>query len=81
MKPPKNPRLRAPRTPADARERARLLARASKNLAEVNQIFIDVASWNENARKPHEAPIDPDPDGMLAELRRYYTELLRNAVD
>jgi hypothetical protein len=41
---------------------------------EVRQMFVDAASWNENARKPDEAPIDPDPYG---DLKRLLDELNR----
>lgn len=48
--------------------RDRLIHRSIKLRAEIEQIFTDCASWNDNARKPHEEPIDPDPDGQLRRI-------------
>lgn len=48
--------------------RQRLTERAMKLRADIEQIFIDCASWNDNARKPGEALIDPDPDGKLRRM-------------
>lgn len=45
--------------------RERLIRRTIRLRADIEQIFTDCASWNDNARKPHETPIDPDPDGKL----------------
>ena len=50
-------------------ERQQFVNRAKTILAEIEQIFIDVEYWNDNIRKPHEEPIDPDPDGMLGRLK------------
>ena len=44
---------------------------------EIRQIFTDTAHWNENVRKPHEAIIDPDPDGMMAKIEASYTDALK----
>ncbi len=49
-------------------ERARLVARALVERADIEQIFTDIAYWNDNVRKPREAPIDPDPGGILRRL-------------
>lgn len=51
---------------AQPKTRAAILAEADRIARDIRQIFTDCASWNENVRKPHEAPIDPDPDGALA---------------
>lgn len=53
-------------------------ARASK--AEMEQIFIDCAYWNEHVRKPHETPIDPDPDGALVTALAYVDGILSGDV-
>ena len=46
---------------------AHYIARTKKLRAEIEQLFTDAASWNDNVRKADEEPIDPDPHG---ELRR-----------
>lgn len=48
-------------------ERIDLLRRAAASRVEIEQIFVDAASWNANAktRKQGDPPIDPDPDGRL----------------
>ena len=47
-----------------ARERAAIIRRARAALADIEQYFVDVASWNDNAtaRQAGCDPIDPDPD-------------------
>ena len=50
-------------SPAEAR--ATLVARTINHMAEVRQYFADIDHWNTSVRKPHEALIDPDPDGTL----------------
>jgi hypothetical protein len=47
----------------------RIIANARTLRANVEQILTDCAWWNENARRPTEAPIDPDPDGELHRMR------------
>lgn len=47
------------------KERQRIVNEARRIKAEIEQIFIDVAHWNEHVRTPFEEPIDPDPDGLL----------------
>jgi len=51
--------------------KAEIKAEAERQFAEIEQTFLDVAHWNDAVRKPDEEPIDPDPDGTLAGLRRY----------
>lgn len=50
------------------RELADLLARAKRNQAEIEQLFKDCASWNQNVRQPDEPIILADPDGKLREV-------------
>lgn len=64
----KIPPLRSPVDAADRRERDRLVGNALRLRDEIRQIFIDVASWNDNVRAPGEDPIDPDPDGSLQRI-------------
>lgn len=52
------------------RDRQELLRRGAAIRDEIEQIFLDAASWNEN--HPREEPIDPDPKG---ELRRIHDTL------
>lgn len=75
-----SPYLRPPTDPRDAKARADLIAQASHNLAEIDQIFLDVAHWNAHVRQAHEPPIDPDPDGQLEQFRVYYRTLIAQAV-
>lgn len=51
-------------------EYRRLIDRARAQRAEIQQIFTDVASWNDNsvARRNGCDPIDPDPDGQLKRI-------------
>ncbi len=58
-------RLRAARDEKDGERRAILIARVIELRSDVAQIFTDHAYWNDNVRKPGEAAIDPDPDGLL----------------
>ena len=53
-------------------ERHRLVSRMRAIKQEIDQIFIDADHWNEFARKPNEAKIDPDPDGQLRRLQKAY---------
>lgn len=48
--------------------RQRLIDRAMHIRVEIEQIFIDCASWNDNARKPDEELIDSDADGKLRRM-------------
>jgi hypothetical protein len=54
--------------------RASLTQRARDLRAEIEQMFTDAASWNDNARPPGVAPLNPDPDGQM---RRIADELDR----
>ena len=60
-------------------ERQRLINEAARILGNINQIFIDVAYWNNNTRVrlyPNEKPIDPDPDGQLARFKTGFEKML-----
>ena len=59
-------------------ERADIIRRARMLLAEIEQVFVDVASWNDNAQARKEGcdPIDPDPDGELGRMRDGLMRLL-----
>lgn len=50
------------------KSRDQIIAEARVTRGEIEQIFIDCAYWNEHVRKPCEAPIDPDPDGLMRKL-------------
>lgn len=58
--------------------RAEILVNFRSLRREIEQMFIDCASWNENVRMPHEDPIDPDPDGRMRRLVQAIDELLAN---
>lgn len=51
-------------------DRQRIIARAIVQRAEIEQIFVDIDSWNKNstARKNGADAIDPDPDGKLRRM-------------
>ncbi len=53
---------------AQATGRVLIIRRAMKLRVEIEQIFTDAASWNDNARQPGDEPIDADPDGKLRRI-------------
>jgi hypothetical protein len=57
-------------------DRARIISKARKMLHEIELDFNTTARWNQNVRKPHEAPIDPDPDGTMTRLRDRLKQML-----
>lgn len=48
---------------------------AERAIANVDQIYIDAAHWNR--LHPDEQPIDPDPDGEMAAVKRYAQAMIR----
>lgn len=52
------------------KERLKFIERAQAQRDEIVQYFNDIEHWNNSVRKPHEKPIDPDPDGQIAKLER-----------
>lgn len=60
--------------------RAELVEKVLSARQEIEQIFIDVAHWNDTVRKPNEAPVDPDPNGDLRDLANFYDRILKNDV-
>ncbi len=50
----------------------KMLARIDSQRAEIRQIFRDLDYWNRMVRRENEPPIDPDPDGGLAECLLVY---------
>jgi hypothetical protein len=59
-------------------ERRRIIGQFHRLRAEIDQIFVDCAYWNDNVRKPTEEPINPDPFGELRRLVTALDELLAN---
>ena len=59
-------------------ERASLISRARTLRAGIQQIFTDAESWNDNARRPDEEPVDPDPFGEMRRLLAAIDEMLAN---
>lgn len=57
--------------------RKQMLAEAERIKAKVEQIFIDIAYWNNHTRKPGEDIIDPDPDGQLKRLAAQMESAIR----
>lgn len=63
--------------------RHEIIEKARKNLASINQIFIDAEYWNTHTRPKFGAntpPIDPDPDGMLVKMRADIELMLANEI-
>jgi hypothetical protein len=50
--------------------RQQLIDGAGRIRADIEQIFTDADSWNQNHRPEGESPIDPDPDGELAKCAK-----------
>jgi len=48
---------------------------AERSIKNVDQMFADVAHWNR--LHPEEEPIDPDPDGEMAAVKRYAEAMIR----
>lgn len=57
-----------------------IISESRRQIAEIEQYFLDVASWNENSRErlTNEAfvAIDADPDGMMRKMRDGLTAML-----
>ena len=54
-------------------ERQRLVNQAARILGNINQLFTDVDSWNNNARVrlyPDHEPINVDPTGDMAKWKQ-----------
>lgn len=52
-----------------------IIRSAERSIATVEQIFADVARWNR--LHPDEQPIDPDPDGEMAAVKRYAEAMIK----
>jgi hypothetical protein len=48
---------------------------AERSIKNIDQLFADTAHWNR--LHPDEKPIDPDPDGEMAAVKRYAQALLQ----
>lgn len=59
-------------------QRSRILQRLQITRGEIEQIFTDIASWNDNARQGDEQPIDPDPDGQLRKMADWIDRVLED---
>jgi hypothetical protein len=70
--------LEPARHPAAAVQRARLVAKVRAARQDIAQIFLDCDHWNREVRQPHEAPVDPDPNGDLRRLAAYYDRILKH---
>ena len=70
---------RTPRTVDE--ERARIIRNAMKLRVEIEQTFTDIASWNDNARKPGEPPIDADPNGDLRLLADGIDGMMKHEIE
>jgi uncharacterized coiled-coil DUF342 family protein len=60
--------------------RAEIINEAKRIRAECQQIFTDCEHWNSNVRKPHEAQIDPDPDGQLKRTIQAVDKMLEGEI-
>lgn len=66
--------LRPARDAADARIRARIVARLRAQREEIEMFLNGVAHYNDT--HPDEPPIDADPDGKIAAIKRALDESL-----
>jgi hypothetical protein len=48
---------------------------AERSVRTVDQLFSDAARWNR--LHPNEEPIDPDPDGEMAAVKRYAQAMIK----
>ena len=58
------------------KKREELIAETRRIRDEIEQYFLEVASWNDNYRQPGVAPIVPDPDGRLRRASDKYSKIL-----
>jgi hypothetical protein len=58
--------------------RDEIIAEVRRQRAEIAQYFTDVEHWNTHCRKPHEAVIDPDPDGQMKKIAEALDKCLAN---
>jgi hypothetical protein len=65
--------------PAEGITQKSLFLRGLHQRLEIDQYFRDAAHWNDSVRKPHEAPIDPDPVGEMAHLAEALDRYLAQA--
>ncbi len=70
--------LQPARHPAMVKRREELVENVRAARQEIAQIFIDIEHWNTSVRKPHEALVDPDPDGDLGLLAAFYDRILKH---
>jgi hypothetical protein len=77
---PPQVQINKPRSPGATIERQRLIDRHIALRLEIQGIFNDCAHWNEHVRQPHEAPIDPDPDGQLRKVADDIDAMLKREV-
>ena len=54
---------------------ASIIKDAERSIENVDELFADTAHWNR--LHPEEEPIDPDPDGEMAAVRRYAEAMIR----
>ena len=59
-------------------DRKRILERFRRLRRDIELDMNTAASWNENARKPGDEPIDADPFGEMRRLMAAIDELLAN---
>lgn len=70
--------LRPAQHPGVVRQRAKLVEDMRQARQEIARIFLDCELWNTQVRQPHEAPIDPDPNGDLRVLADFYDRILKH---
>lgn len=63
-----------------AKTRQEIIDEAKRIRAECLDIIATAEYWNTNVRKPHEAVIDPDPDGFLARTIASIDKGLENEI-
>jgi len=58
--------------------KSEIITEARRQKDEIVLYFNDVRHWNNSVRKPHEQPIEPDPDGEIAKIQRALDSFLEN---
>jgi hypothetical protein len=62
-------------TPNGDTDFASIIHRAERSIEKIDESFLAIARWNR--LHPEEAPIDPDPDGELAAIKKYAEALIQ----
>jgi len=59
------------------REWRSIVERATKLRADIDKLFADCMSWNDNRLKDWQSEIDPDPDGNLKRIADVFDRMIQ----